>query len=113
MNETIVTAAETAEMNTAIESPVTIEATPASAPDTVMGIGVNKLQNVALFAVGFIFGIAAAKAHQACKDWKSGKAQREKNAEVKATAAKIVEAVAEAKAEDTKTEEVTQESPEQ
>ena len=103
MNETIVTATENVpEMNnaTAVET-VTVES-PASVNDTIMGIGVDTLQKVGLFGLGALVGIGLAKGHQAYKDYKRGKAQREaakKDAAMKETAKKVVEEVVEAKAE--------------
>ena len=104
LNETIVTANETvSEMNnaTAAET-VTVESPIASANDTIMGIGVDTLKKVGLFSLGALVGIGLAKGHQAYKDYKRGKAQREaakKDAAMKETAKKVVEEVVEAKAE--------------
>lgn len=102
LNETIVTA-NAPEMNNApaVET-VTVESPTASANDTVMGIGVDTLKNAGFFGLGTLVGIGIAKGHQAYKDYKRGKAQREsakKDADVKETAKKVVAEVAEAKAE--------------
>lgn len=104
LNETIVTANENvSEMNNAatVET-VTVESPTASVNDTIMGIGVDTLQKVGLFGLGALVGIGLAKGHQAYKDYKRGKEQREsakKDAAMKATAKKVVEEVSEAKAE--------------